>query len=406
MWLPAVAAGENVTGDGAVRIANPELPRGGVQTFHLEELWRLGPVEDEQFFGVISQVLCDDDGRVYLLDGQLEEVQIYDAAGRYLHTLSRSGEGPGEIRRPRDMLFLPDGTLGIVQGFTGRIVKLNLDGTPAGDFVPDHGQSGAGGRSALTAAAYRGGRLVLSGTRTMRQQAQWRRLNFLASFGVDGRESTRYLTKEISRDLRDPRVGEAEEYFPHAGRWTLGPDGRLYVAASRNSYAVNVYDAAGRLEKIITRSYQRWRRDAADKARLEAWAQTRFRHARTTITHEFDEFEPDIAQLRVTDDGHLWVLPSRGLREQPDGVILTYDVFDPKGQFVKQIAFAGPGDGREDGLFFPSEERSILVTGLADARLTARGGQAVDDEDEEMESAPLEVICFRVRPATVTGYDP
>ena len=85
-------------------------------------------------FGVIAQLVEDDAGNIYLLDGQLSEIQVFSRQGEWLRTIGREGEGPGEFRNGSDLSRGPDGNLGVVQIFPGRIVKLTLEGDPAGNF--------------------------------------------------------------------------------------------------------------------------------------------------------------------------------------------------------------------------------------------------------------------------------
>ena len=63
----------------------------------------------------------------------------------------------GELRFAVDALFMPDGTVGLVQPFPGRIVKVDRDGLPAGVFKV--GEEGA--IVAVPEARARGGNLVL-----------------------------------------------------------------------------------------------------------------------------------------------------------------------------------------------------------------------------------------------------
>lgn len=104
------AASEEIMVDGIPHVRNGEVPREGTVTLTPQELWRAGGEEDEHFFGVISAALADSAGNIYLLDRQLSEVAVYSSDGRFLRTLSREGEGPGEVRRPVDMLWMPTGT--------------------------------------------------------------------------------------------------------------------------------------------------------------------------------------------------------------------------------------------------------------------------------------------------------
>ena len=82
----------------------------------LEELWRAGG-DDELLLGRIEEVRLGPDGNLYLMDQQLSQVLVLSPDGEYMRTLSREGEGPGEVRRPAGMLFMPDGNLGLLQPF-------------------------------------------------------------------------------------------------------------------------------------------------------------------------------------------------------------------------------------------------------------------------------------------------
>jgi len=123
--LPALA-GEEIKMEGVTHIMNSSVPAKGNRTIHLEEVWRVGGDEGEDFFGMISQVRIGEDGLIYLLDTRLSEVPVYSTEGVRVNTLSREGDGPGETRIPSNMLFMPDGSLGLVQVFPGKIIKVQL----------------------------------------------------------------------------------------------------------------------------------------------------------------------------------------------------------------------------------------------------------------------------------------
>ena len=105
----AARAGQEVTADGVIHVKNPASPPQGVETMQLEELWRVGGAgEDQTVFGVILQALPDEQGNLYVLDLQLSQVFVFSPEGKLLRTLSREGEGPGEVRNPTDMFFMAD----------------------------------------------------------------------------------------------------------------------------------------------------------------------------------------------------------------------------------------------------------------------------------------------------------
>jgi len=96
----------------SAEVKNSATPVHAVQTMPMEELWRIGGEEDEEnLLGVVDKVFADDADQIYLLDIQLVEIQVFDEEGIYSRSLGKQGDGPGEIRRIADALFLPDGTV-------------------------------------------------------------------------------------------------------------------------------------------------------------------------------------------------------------------------------------------------------------------------------------------------------
>lgn len=391
--LPAVAAAaEEVTVDGILHIKNDGHPLQGQQVLQLEEIWRRGGEEDEVFFGYISKVMADDAGNVYVLDQQQSHVEVFSPEGEHLRTLSREGEGPGEVRGPEDMLFMPDGSLGLVQYFNGRIVKITLDDTPAGTLRPPGSGADGGGMPSVRRARYRGGNFVVCGARVVPQEAGIERTQYLSSWTPDGKEKVCYADMTTYPQLFTKGWIEKDQYFPEREQWDLGPNGRVYVAESRDDYAIRVYAPDGTLERIVERKLQPWRRTEKEKQEIADSVVVIRAGERVRIDVEVEDFAPAVTEVRVREDGSLWVLPGRGERDQPDGVMQTYDVFDTQGQFVRQVLVACEGDASEDRLIFLAPGRAALIRGAVDARQNMYG-RGEDDGDEE---PPVhDVIIYR-----------
>ncbi|MBD3336657.1 MAG: hypothetical protein GF355_14185 [Candidatus Eisenbacteria bacterium] len=388
------AAGEQVEVDGLLHIRNDATPSEGRTTVELEELWRIGGADSEEIFGLISQVETDEDGNVYLLDSQLSEVKVYSPDGEYLKTLSREGEGPGEVRQPNDMVLLPDGTLGLAQTFPGKIVKIDLEGNPAGSLTLGGADPTQGGFVVLLDASSRAGNLVLAGVKIGQsdQPGVQLRTNFLSRYSLDGEELVTYLEKPATLDFTDLVIDEEEQYFVFPRRWSIGPDGRVFAAAQRDAYAIHVYREEGALDRVIEREFTPRKRTAEELERINAVIEVQTAQLPGEARSSVGETEVAIVGMRVARDGSLWVVSSRGNFEQPEGVMLTYDVFDPEGHFKRQISMACEGDGAEDWLLFPGEDRAFLIKGLIDAAVAMQGAGAGGDED----AMPMEVVCYKV----------
>ena len=94
---------------------------------------------EEYLFGSIYNVAVDDDGRVYVLDGQVQQVRVFDSEGTHLETMSRRGQGPGELNNAMSVAALPDGRV-VAHDLGDMMIKV----VGPGDAERDHWASPAG----------------------------------------------------------------------------------------------------------------------------------------------------------------------------------------------------------------------------------------------------------------------
>ena len=389
LCLAAAAAAE------APRIANGPEPARGIETWRLSESWRAGGEDDDIFFGVISDAKIDADGNILLLDMQLSEIQVYGPDGEHLRTMGREGEGPGEFRQASDMVILPEGRVGAVMSFPGKIVALEKDGTPAPSIIP--GDATAGGFRVVFGAECAGENIVACGARMTQSNEGMVETRFLSIFGMDGTEILCVLSKERLRDFSRPSYVESQEYFVMR-RWAVGPDGRIYAAVERDAYAVYVYSPDGEPERIIEREYTPRERTREEMDEVGSDLVIMTDQGRLQMEREVLDHAPCIRSLFVDGDGLLWV--ADGHSETHDGVFTRYDVFTPDGSFVKQIDLVIDGDPDEDGLLALGDGRFVLVRGLVSASDAMHAGfdetDNNDDDVTDLEAGdPLEVILLR-----------
>ena len=94
-------------------------------------------------------------------------------------------------------------------------------------------------------------------------------------------------------------------------------------------------------------------------------------------------------------DGSTWVATSRGTDDVGEASLGTFDIYDPKGRFVRQASLFGQCDNDDDFVFFVGDH-VFVVTEFLDSVATARGSAAEEEEDPDAEEAePMTLICYR-----------
>lgn len=92
--------------DGVTLVNNPEAPYYGEFVPELEEDLIIGKEDDDNylFFRAVA-VALDSEKNIYVVDMGNCRVQKFDDQGRYLQTIGRKGQGPGEFRGPMGICF-------------------------------------------------------------------------------------------------------------------------------------------------------------------------------------------------------------------------------------------------------------------------------------------------------------
>jgi hypothetical protein len=93
-------------GDGITIIKNPEDPIYGIKKYDLEEDLKIGREENENYtFFKIRGVAVDHQGNIYVADMGNHRIQKYDSKGKYIKTIGRKGQGPGEFEQPTKIVI-------------------------------------------------------------------------------------------------------------------------------------------------------------------------------------------------------------------------------------------------------------------------------------------------------------
>lgn len=387
-FVPPPAAGQE-------QVMNPGKTAEGLETLELKELWRVGGYDDDEvLFGVITDIIADSNGNFYLLDSQLNEVQVYSPKGEYQRTIGREGEGPGEFRAAFNLLLLPNGNIGVLQAFPSKIIGLTPDGNPADDFQLPKRDDEVGFK-VLFMARNAGDQLAVVYGFNQPSETGFVQKGVLSLFGPDGSNERQLFSQGSTMNAADPKITELE-WDTFRNRWTSGSDGRVYSAVHWGEYKINVWDKDGKLTHVINRESPAHKRTDAESERiLEIYKGFTRQIPIPNIQYEIQPNWNPVQSVNARDDGTLWVQTSRGgPAGLPGGQIGGYDIFDKDGKLVRQVILEGQGNPQTDGYFFV-RDRLFVVTDFLDAMMALQGGAGASEEVDE-EAAPMEIICYQL----------
>lgn len=393
-------AGMMIARDGVPHVENPETPMQPPREVSLEPLWNVGTDPEDEIFGRLTGAAVDGRGNVYLLDEQLESVCAFSPSGEFLGSLGRSGEGPGEFRQPTAILMLQSGLIGVASPYPPKIVRYEVDGTPAGDL----GIAAAefeGGRLILESAAASGPHLVALLRHNRREGEKRVQVTALVGVGAEDGALTTFLSRREERTPGTRQVTDRDVSFDRGG-WSLAPDGRVFARLQRDAYEIGVFAPGGTLERVIHRpGIAPLQRTPDEMAELEARVQIQQRGGRRRgprqIEFDFAPTHPMILRLLPRSGGQLWVRTCRHDRELPSGVIERLDAFDGEGRLLQEIHIRWHGQRRPWQILYTGELAILLGP---EGMLEPGGDTPPEDEgagsedDEEI----VVVLCCRVQP--------
>jgi len=391
---------------GPIRQHNPSEPLHALEKIELDELWRLGGENesDEEIFGRVADILVDERGEVYFLDGQLDEVRVFSPDGVWLRRLGRPGEGPGEFRNATTEFFLPDDRIAVVQSMPTRVVTMDRNGAGLADLpLPGLEESSS---VMVQRAESRGELIVLSYTAHHYDEANIYIDRRMIAMDPSGRELATLREESEAQPHGQPvRVNPVEGKDNYFQIWALGADGRVYAAPHYQSYSIYALDSAGGIPRVIERDYDSVPRDEKLLDELRE-SQQEFRR-RFGIQGEEDPispFERDISRVVARNDGELWVLSSRGIADSPPGALGIFDVFDSGARFTRQLVFDVDYDSRYDEFRIVGDRLFILKEAKAgtDEVSSGAGGRlrlvrrVHSAPEEEREARPFEIVCYAI----------
>jgi hypothetical protein len=323
----------------------------------VQEEVRIGELEgaDEYTFGSVVSVTVDDAGAMYVLDQQAKTARKYDAGGRHVLNIGRSGSGPGELKQPHSLDFVPDGRLAVRDFGNARINLYDATGESVGTLIIPGGFYTSTPMHIDTV-----GRIYTS-VIADRMEGQMFKVGF-QRFSADGKvqDTIRNPRRDfqsaslIARSADGNSMSATGVPFTPTVQWTLDRGGNVVWGISDDYTVHTVRD--GRPFRI-TRTVEPVPVQSQEKAAEEERVKRNMKRTQPNWTWQgpsIPDTRPFFKAINVAHDGRIWVQVSQpAVREPADTTAarapdalppidrwvepLVYDVFEPAGQWLARI---------------------------------------------------------------------
>ena len=313
-------------------VKNPKEPLYKSPVLELKEDLSLGGPEaqGDYAFGEVRTFIVDDEGSIYVLDTKDSQVKVFDRSGKYVRTIGRKGQGPGELESPTTLSFnRTTGELAIHQT-SRRMSYFKTDGI----FLRH--------LSFKEMWALRG-RVDSKG-------------NIYITEGIIDQKDPRYELKKLGPDAsviavlaKSPAPNASVKFDPFmAISYFLLDRADNLVYGYPLTYEIQFFGPSdAKVFKRITREYDPVTVTAEEKAKQEKDIPSGI-----TVNFDFSKYHSAYARFFLSDLGHVVV---QTWDKTKDGKFV-HDIFDAEGRFIGRVPLKPSGVEILKGKYYALEE--------------------------------------------------
>lgn len=338
VFLTAAAASSQVKWKGSVVkegdmtvVRNPKEPLYKTPVLELKEDLSLGGPEaqGDYAFGQIRTFIVDDAGSIYVLDQQSSHIKVFDKTGKYVRTIGRKGQGPGELDSPWSLsVNRVAGELAALQ-LSRRMSYFKTDGT----FLRTQSLND----SSRAQFDSRGNIYIREKVRS--KNGEWSyEVKKLSLFGI--------VLGVLASSPGQPYSGKINPFFAVNVFQVDKSDNLVY--GDPRTYELLLFSASeGKPFKKITREYDPVTVTDEDKAE-----ELKNTPPEVQATLVFPKYYPAYEQFFLSDLGHVIV---QTWEKTKDGMFV-HDVFDAEGKFIGRVPLMPSGVEILKGKYYALEE--------------------------------------------------
>jgi hypothetical protein len=296
--------------DGVTIVKNPKEPMYGEDVLKISEELSIGVAEgaEEYMFQDVREVEVDDSERILVSDRRGFHIKVFDKFGKYIKTIGRKGQGPGEFSQISSIQITPRNELMVYERNGFKLTYFSLDG----DYIRT---------------------VLLKGI-----QAFWVRENskgnyFESSVEFQGQYNTNTFrvateVKEYGSDFAFIKT-VAKDKFRNANV-PLRPDmlARFpsfdsLICGYKDSYELHIINLEGEIVRKVLKDYSLIEISEEEKTRREL-----------PKSKELSKYFPAFQDFSVDEEGRIYV---QLYERQMDEDKFYYDVFDPESRYIAKV---------------------------------------------------------------------
>nr|MBA4405574.1 hypothetical protein [Nanoarchaeum sp.] len=278
--------------------------------------------DDKYIFGKILAIDVDKEGKIYVLDFITCNVRTYSRDGKYVKTISRPGNGPGELKNPIGMALTKNNVLIVGESMTKNLTIFDSNG----NYVNNINTA----ESLISDFNLIDENDILYPNSSVGNNKDKLFMKYgLSIIDLHGKNITDIFSmhKEVKPGKKEITEEEGNNFL-----WCNDSEGRIFIAENNYQYEIKIFNQRGNLTKVIHKHFKPIKRTEKDLKKLQNETEEikMISGAMMDIKIKFSENNPIIYSMFTDDNDRLWVVTPEGSPD--DG--LAFDIFDREGKFI------------------------------------------------------------------------
>jgi len=305
------------TEEGVSIVMNPREPIYGEDILWIKEELVIGVAEgrEEYMFYQIRDIAVDNDGLIYVVEGRSAHIRVFDKNGKYIRTIGRKGQGPGEFQMPCYAQVISQNELMIHDYAAFRLTFFSL----RGEYLRQKSTAETRIPFIPLKMPEKGYLVVITAGAPPPTGGKQLRIY----------DSDLELVKTIAIEERDMRklfdIGKPTWYGD------VSPSGKI-VWGDSSEYVLQVLDQEGKLIKKIVKEYDPVKIPEEDKEEYKKQFAVAIQRG---VGIHFRSHYPAFSEIVVDDEERIFVQTYERIRGSDEH--FYFDVFDPEGKYLAKV---------------------------------------------------------------------